>query len=54
MSVSLICLRGSETEDVGGGWSWVGGVEIGIHARQRVGQELRRMLHGGMMPVAPA
>ena len=26
MSVSLIYLRGSRTENVGGGWSWVRGV----------------------------
>ena len=28
MSVSLICLGGSGVEDVGGGWSWVGGVVL--------------------------
>ena len=29
MSVSLIYLRGSRMENVGGGWSWVGGVVLG-------------------------
>ena len=28
MSVSLISLRGSEAEDVGGSWSWVRGVVL--------------------------
>ena len=26
--MSLIYLRGSGVENVGGGWSWVGGVEL--------------------------
>ena len=34
MSVSLICLRGSEAEDVGGGWSWVGGVVLVLDGRR--------------------
>ena len=28
MSVPLIYLRGSGAENVGGGWSWVGGVVL--------------------------
>ena len=34
MSVSLICLGGLEVEDVGGGWSWVGGVILELDRRR--------------------
>ena len=34
MSVSLICLGGLEAEDVGGGWSWVGGVILESDGRR--------------------
>ena len=30
----LICLRGSGAEDVGGGWSWVGGVVLELDGRR--------------------
>ena len=34
MSVSLIYLRGLEAENVGGGWSWVGGVILESDGRR--------------------
>ena len=32
--MSLICLRGSGVEDVGVGWSWVGGVILESDGRR--------------------
>ena len=42
MSVSLIHLRGLEAEDIGGSWSWVGGVVLGSDGG-RLSQVIVRM-----------